>query len=56
MRLCRELGKTLGELLDQMTAAEFELWIGLWKIEALEEAERQVRAKAQAIGGRVRGR
>lgn len=52
MRLCRELGKTLGELMEEMTSAEFDLWVALWKVEALEEAERQVRAKAQAKGGR----
>lgn len=55
MRLCRELGKTLGELLSDMSSTEFQLWLSLWKIEALEEKERQLRAKVQASGGR-RGR
>ena len=55
MRLCRDLKKTLGELLETMTSAEFELWVALLKIEAREESERQVRAKVAAQGGR-RGR
>jgi len=53
MRLCRELGYTLGELLDKMTSAEFVLWGALFKREAMEEAERQVRAKAQAKARRA---
>jgi hypothetical protein len=34
--------------MDQMSSAEFILWVGLFQAEAKEEAERQVRAKAAA--------
>jgi len=46
---------TLGQLLEEMTSTEFELWIALYKIENLEETERQVRAKVQAKGAARRG-
>ena len=53
MNLCRELGFTLGQLLESMSSAEFTLWLGLFRAEAKEEAERQVRAKAAS---KMRGR
>lgn len=53
MNLCRELGYTLGQLLDEMSSAEFTLWCGLLRAEAKEEAERQVRARAAS---KARGR
>lgn len=54
MRLCRDLGYTLGELLDTMSSAEYVLWLALLKQEAMDDAERQVRAKAQSKAVRRR--
>ena len=53
MNLCRELGFTLGQLLENMSSAEFTMWLGLFRAEAKEEAERQVRARAAS---KARGR
>lgn len=52
MSLCKELGYTLGKLLDEMSSTEFTIWCALLRAEAKEEAERQVRAKAAAKRGR----
>jgi hypothetical protein len=47
-RLARDLGLTLGDMLDKMTTVEFVIWAAYYKMEADENKKAMDKAKARS--------